>query len=289
MRSPPTGSRSLGRGPAILGRFGQRSQVLARPANWYIWILVLIGVTAFHKVRAQEPGDPPPASFQTRVVQGIVAQYLMNPDGFVDGLLLSNNIIIRFPPHLGQVLTQTVSPQDVVRVEGFFESSGTFHASSIVDLQSQRSVACTPPSPGHPPPPHPGSLPRRPLSANGTIRVHTQGRRESVADLALYPDSRDAADSDLEKKALAAAKMVIDKTAIDSSNDWQTAYRNVVTAVGRRYKKYGQHTIVVERGEGASERTKFTELLQRITMINEIGGIAMSLGDFGKKVLKSIP
>jgi hypothetical protein len=112
---------------------------------------------------------------------------------------------------------------------------------------------------------------------------------ESVADLALYPDSRDVADSDLEKKALVAARMVIDKTAIDSSNDWQTAYRSVVTAVGRRYKKYGQHTIVVERGEGASERTKFTELLQRITMINEIGGIAMSLGDFGKKVLKSIP
>jgi hypothetical protein len=83
--------------------------------------------------------------------------------------------------------------------------------------------------------------------------------------------------------------MVIDKTAIDSSNDWQTAYRNVVTAVGPRYKKYGQHTIVVERGEGASERTKFAELLQRITMINEIGGIAMSLGDFGKKVLRSIP
>jgi hypothetical protein len=48
----------------------------------------------------------------------------MNPDGLVDGLLLSNNTIIRFPPHLGPVLTQTVSPQDIVRVEGFFESSG---------------------------------------------------------------------------------------------------------------------------------------------------------------------
>jgi hypothetical protein len=185
MRSPPTGSRSLGRSSTILGRLDRRSQVLAGPANWYIWILVLIGVTAFHKVGAQEPGDPPPASFQTAVVQGVVAQYLMNPDGFVDGLLLANNIIIRFPPHLGQVLTQTVSPQDVVRVEGFFESSGTFHASSIVDLQSQRSVAGTPPSPGHPPPPRPGSLPRRPLSANGTIRVLTQGRRSEINGVVL--------------------------------------------------------------------------------------------------------
>jgi hypothetical protein len=73
-------------------------------------------------------------------VQGVVKQYLMNPDALVDGLLLSNNTIIRFPPHLGQVLTQTVIPQDLVRVEGFFESSGTFHASSIIDLQSQRTL-----------------------------------------------------------------------------------------------------------------------------------------------------
>jgi hypothetical protein len=112
---------------------------------------------------------------------------------------------------------------------------------------------------------------------------------ESVAELVLFPDSRDPDDGDVEKKALAAAQMVIDKTAIDSNNDWQTAYRSVVTAVGRRYKKYRQLSIEVERGEGASERTKFTELVQQITMIYQIGGIALSLGDFGKKLLKSIP
>ena len=110
-----------------------------------------------------------------------------------------------------------------------------------------------------------------------------------VADLTLYPDSRDPDDDDVEKTALAAAKMVIDKTAIDSNKDWQMAYRNVVTAVGRRYKKYGVRYIEAEKGEGASERTKFNELLQQITMVNEIGGIALSLGDFGKTVLKSIP
>jgi hypothetical protein len=111
---------------------------------------------------------------------------------------------------------------------------------------------------------------------------------ESVTDLALFPDSRDPDDSDLEKKALAAAKMVIDKTAIDSNKDWRRAYENVVTAVGRRYKKYGKRDIAVERGEGASERTKFSELLQQITMINAIGGLALSVGDFGKKVLTPV-
>jgi hypothetical protein len=112
---------------------------------------------------------------------------------------------------------------------------------------------------------------------------------EAVAELTLYPDSRDPDDGDVEKTALAAAKMVIDKTAIDSNKAWQTAYKNVVTAVGQRYKKYGMRYIAVEKGEGASERTKFNELLQQITMINEIGGIALSLGDLGKRALKSIP
>ena len=165
----------------------QRPWVVARLADYCFWLLVLIGTPTFHQARAQEPGGPrpPPASFQTTVVQGVVAQYLMNPDGLVDGLLLSNNTIIRFPPHLGQVLTQTVIPQDIVRVEGFFESSGTFHASSIIDLQSQRTVGNYPPPPGHPPPPRPGSLPRRPLSANGTIRVLTEGKSSEINGVVL--------------------------------------------------------------------------------------------------------
>jgi hypothetical protein len=160
--------------------------VLARLAYSY-WFLVLIDVATFHRASGQEPGESPlpSTSFQTTVVQGVVAQYLMNPDGLIDGLLLTNNTIIRFPPHLDQVLTQTVSPQDIVRVEGIFESSRTFHASSIIDLQSQRKVADYPPPSGHRPPPRPGSLPRRPLSAHGTIRVLTQGNRTTAADFSV--------------------------------------------------------------------------------------------------------
>jgi hypothetical protein len=187
MRPFPTASKPPGWGSAIFGRVEQSSQVLARLLYHYLWLLLLIDVSTFHKARGQEPGRPPvpPASFQTTVVQGVVAQYLMNPDGFVDGLLLSNNTIIRFPPHLGQVLTRTVSPQDIVRVEGFFETSGTFHASSIIDLQSQRKVADYPPLPGYPAPPRPGSLPRRALNANGTIRVLTQGKRSEINGVVL--------------------------------------------------------------------------------------------------------
>jgi hypothetical protein len=159
---------------------------VARLSCSLFWLLALTDLT-IPKARAQDPRDPrpPAASFQTTVVQGSVAQYLMNPDGFVDGLLLSDNTIIRFPPHLGQVLTQTVSPQEVVRVEGFFESLGILHASSIIDLQSQRSVVNTPPSAEHPRPPRPGSVSRQQLSASGTIRVLTHGKRGEVNGVVL--------------------------------------------------------------------------------------------------------
>ena len=105
---------------------------------------------------------------------------------------------------------------------------------------------------------------------------------QSVAELTQYPDASDSDDGDVSKAAFAAAKMVIDKTAIDSSRDWQRAYENVVTAVGRRYKKYGQRENAVERGEGASERTKFEELLWQINMANAanvvLGGVRETLG-----------
>jgi hypothetical protein len=148
---------------------------------------VVVAYLTSPDARAQEPRGPrgPTISFKTTVVQGSVAQYLMNPDGFVDGLVLSNNTIVRFPPHLGQVLTQTVSIEDRVRVEGSFESPGILHASSIIDLQSQRSVVDTPPSSRYPPPPRPGGVARQPLSASGTIRVLTHGKRGEVNGVVL--------------------------------------------------------------------------------------------------------
>jgi hypothetical protein len=73
----------------------------------------------------------------------------------------------------------------LVRVEGFFESPGILHASSIIDLQSRRSVVDTPPSSRNPRPPRPGSVARQPLSASGTIRVLTHGKGGEVNGVVL--------------------------------------------------------------------------------------------------------
>jgi hypothetical protein len=65
---------------------------------------------------SQQPNPPPPTtpppvpppqlggSAQLTSIRGTVSQYMLNPDGFVNGLLLSDNTIVRFPPHMSQQL-----------------------------------------------------------------------------------------------------------------------------------------------------------------------------------------
>jgi hypothetical protein len=57
----------------------------------------------------------------------------MNPDGLVDGILLSDGTIVRFAPQMSQQLVQTVKLQDSVSVDGFIENQGTIHATTIRD------------------------------------------------------------------------------------------------------------------------------------------------------------
>jgi hypothetical protein len=125
------------------------------------------------------PPTPPDRATQATTVHGTVSQYMMNPDGLVDGVLLSDNTIVRFPPHLSQQLVQTVKPQDLVSVDGFIEDQGTIHATTITNPASQKSVADTPPSPQNPPP-GPGPEVRQPISANGTIKVLTHAARGEI-------------------------------------------------------------------------------------------------------------
>src|ERR1700693_5128417 len=57
-------------------------------------------------VPAQQPAPPPPGgAAQVTSTRGTVSQYLMNPDGLVDGLLLSDNTIVLSSAH-----ESTVSP-----------------------------------------------------------------------------------------------------------------------------------------------------------------------------------
>jgi hypothetical protein len=131
---------------------------------------------------AQQPVPPPPppdGAAQMTSIRGMVTQYLMNPDGLVDGLLLSDNTIVRFPPHMSQQLVQAVKPQDSVRVDGFFEFQGMIHATTITNANSRQSVVDTPPSPQNAPP-APNRYARQPMSVSGIIKALTYAPRGEI-------------------------------------------------------------------------------------------------------------
>ena len=125
------------------------------------------------------PPPPPGGAAQVTGIRGTVSQYLMNPDGLVDGLLLSNNTIVRFPPHMSQQLVRAVKPQASIRVDGFFEFQGKMQATTITNANSQQSVVDTPPSPQNPPP-APNPYARQPMSVSGIIKALTYAPRGEI-------------------------------------------------------------------------------------------------------------
>ena len=132
-----------------------------------------------HGAQQPVPPAPPDRATQATSVRGTVSQYMMNPDGLVDGILLSDRTIVRFAPHMSQQLVQTVNPQDSVSVDGFIEYQGTIHATTITNPASQQSVVDTPPS-AQTPPPAPGQEVRQSMSATGTIKVLTHAARGEI-------------------------------------------------------------------------------------------------------------
>jgi hypothetical protein len=170
-------------------------------------------------VGAASAGAKPPLrgesgqSEQLTTVRGTVAQYMMNPRGDVDGLLLEDNTVVRFPPHLGAQLVQLAAGGDHVVVTGFNVMSGIVRAQTIVNEATQRSIVDTPPIPGAPPA---EATPQQPMSASGTIRVLTHAPRGEVDGAVLkdgtiihFPSWAGASFSALlgEDKPLAAAGM----------------------------------------------------------------------------------
>src|SRR5262249_41497765 len=81
--------------------------------------LVLGGMPASWAQPAPPPPPPQASGQPTPTASGTVHQYLLTPHGEVEGLLLTDGTIVRFPPHLSVALTSTVKPDDAVAVAGF--------------------------------------------------------------------------------------------------------------------------------------------------------------------------
>lgn len=115
-------------------------------------------ITSFAQMPPPPPpgGPPPPPAYGTTaapVASGQIARFLINPNGDVDGLLLTDGTEVNFPPHLSQALTQIARVGDAVSVQGFRGyGAGAVHAAVITNSATGQSMVDQPPSPDRPPP-----------------------------------------------------------------------------------------------------------------------------------------
>lgn len=132
---------------------------------------------------------------------GTVKQYLMNPDGRVDGLLLEDGTQVHFPPHLSEGLVASVAKSDPVKIEGSKVGSAVLRADKIENTKTGKFIVDKPPvEKGRPPgpPPHGPGTPGGPkgplaglteLSVSGTVTSELNGRKGEVNGVVLSDDT----------------------------------------------------------------------------------------------------
>jgi hypothetical protein len=116
--------------------------------------------------------QPPLTASPSPSVAGRVQQYLLTPHGEVDGLLLADSTVVKFPAHLGMSLASTVRPGDsvsAVGILGLATSHGrAMKALAITNTATGRTVVDQPP-PDRPLPPDQRGLARVPLTVSGPL------------------------------------------------------------------------------------------------------------------------
>lgn len=114
------------------------------------------------------PPGPDAEAAGSVTLDGRVQQWLLNPNGEIDGLLLVDGTQVAFPPHLSASVQQTMKPGDAVQVSGWrTPGAPVLRAASL--SANGRSVVGQPPAFGSTPP-----APRDPraltaMSASGRV------------------------------------------------------------------------------------------------------------------------
>ena len=110
---------------------------------------------------------------------GEVQQYLLNPEGKVDGLLLNNGLQVKFP-HMGDSLVDLVTPRTKVNISGklgvFTRFGQEVKAKSITNTQTGQTLVDQPPVI----PPQPPSSNYSTFSVEGTAQHWLVGHRGEI-------------------------------------------------------------------------------------------------------------
>ncbi len=137
---------------------------------------LMVGAGAFAQVPPAPPLAPPvppgnvTAATASPVLNGRVQQWLVNPGGEVDGLLLADGTQVAFPPHLSAMLLQILKVGDNVQVNGWRAPNvPVVRAASLTAAASGRTVTDQPPAPDRlaPPPRDPRALDA--MAASGRV------------------------------------------------------------------------------------------------------------------------
>ncbi|WP_257998848.1 hypothetical protein [Fischerella thermalis] len=116
------------------------------------FITLIVGGWAYKQLSASNSSLKSPVAIlpneNDSKVSGNVERYLMNKEGLVDGLLLSNGKQIKVPPHMSQQVVNAIKPGDAVDVVGKLGNSSVYgqqiEARTIMNNATKAFVAKQP-------------------------------------------------------------------------------------------------------------------------------------------------
>ncbi|KVD35336.1 hypothetical protein WS61_28030 [Burkholderia sp. ABCPW 11] len=105
--------------------------------------------------------------------RGRVTQFLLDPHGEIDGLILNGDLQVHVPPHLGRELARHVAVGDRIRVRGVKPRRAAMIAA--VQLTGRDGVDIVDDGPAHAAPPKPTHAAREPMEASGEVAFALHG------------------------------------------------------------------------------------------------------------------
>ncbi|HHX4054792.1 TPA: hypothetical protein ACU967_001097 [Burkholderia contaminans] len=110
--------------------------------------------------------------------RGRVTQFLLNPHGDIDGLILNGDLQVHVPPHLGRELVRRVAVGDRIRVRGVKPRRAEIIAA--VQLTGRDGVDIVDDGPAHAAPPKPTHPDRQPMESSGEVAFALHGPKGEV-------------------------------------------------------------------------------------------------------------
>ncbi|RQS23060.1 hypothetical protein DIE03_28705 [Burkholderia sp. Bp8992] len=104
------------------------------------------------------------------LVSGTLSRLTINPEGTVDGFVLTDGTLVRLPPHLGSQLAALVRAGERVTVAGERRGDDEIRASVVRNDGTGASLSDRPPVPAAPAPPMLRSVNLARLSVSGVVR-----------------------------------------------------------------------------------------------------------------------